>query len=106
MRDLLLHITILWLVLGALLIATSSLVASRDRDDPLTDDIDLDDDATDADPGESFGARYPRITLASDLVMQSDRSELDSPSQRDVGPRSSDRPMSQSFQTGSNRLAY
>ena len=106
MRDLLFHVTILWLVLGALLIATSSLVASRDREDPLTDDIDLDDDATDADPGESYGARYPRIILASDLLMQADRSELDSPSQNDFGPRSSDRPLGQSFQTGSNRLAF
>ncbi len=106
MRDLLFHVTILWLVLGALLIATSSLVASRDRDDPLTDDIDLDDNATDTDPGESYGTRSPRIILAGDLLMQADRSDLDSPSQHDFGPRGSDRSISQSFQPGSNRLAY
>ena len=106
MRDLLFHVTILWLVLGALLIATSSLVASRDREDPLTDDIDLDDDATDADPGESFGTRYPRIILASDLAMQADRSDWDGPSPNDLGSRNADRSKSQSFQTGSNRLAY
>jgi len=106
MRDLLFHVTILWLVLGALLIATSSLVASRDREDPLTDDIDLDDDAADAGSGESYGTRYPRIILASDLVMQADRSELDGPSQNDFGSHNSDRSISQSFQTGSNQFAY
>src|SRR6476469_9969117 len=106
MRDLLFHVTILWLVLGALLIATSSLVASRDRDEPLADDIDLDDDVTNADPDESYGVRYPRIILASDLKMQADRSDLNSPSQHDGSLRSSDRSMSQSFQTGSDRLAY
>ncbi len=104
MRDLLFHVTILWLVLGALLIATSSLVASRDREDSQT--VDLDDDATDIDLGESYGARSPRIILASDLLMQTDRSEPEGPQQNDVGPRSSERPKSQSFQTGSNRLAY
>ena len=106
MRDLLFHVTILWLVLGALLIATSSLVSSRDREDPLTDEIDLDDDAADGGPGESYGIRYPRIILVSDLVMQADRSELDGPSQNDFGSHNSDRSMSQSFQTGSNRFAY
>ena len=104
MHDLLLHVTILWLVLGALLIATSSLVASRDREDPLMDEID--DDATDADPGESYGIRSPRIILASDLVMQADHSELDGPPRNDVGARHADRSMSQSFQPSSNRLAY
>ena len=106
MRDLLFHVTILWLVLGALLIATSSLVSSRDREDPLTDDVGLDGDAKDADFGESYGTRYPRITLASDLMMQADRSELDDPSPNDFGPRNADRSRSQSFHTGSNRLAY
>jgi hypothetical protein len=105
-RDLLFHVTILWLVLGALLIATSSLVASRDREDPLTDDIDLDDDARDASPGESYGTRSPRIILASDLAMQTDRSEHDGPPRNDVGARNFDRSKSHSFQPGSNRLAY
>ena len=72
MRDLLFHVTILWLVLGALLIATSSLVSSRDREDSLTNEVDLEDDATNADSGESYAGRYPRIMLSSDLVMQTD----------------------------------
>ena len=43
MRDLIFHLIVLWLVLGALLVATSSLVAARDQRHAPTSNVDLDD---------------------------------------------------------------
>ena len=44
MRDLIFHLIVLWLVLGALLVATSSLVSARDHRDASISNADLDDD--------------------------------------------------------------
>jgi hypothetical protein len=44
MRDLIFHLIVLWLVLGALLVATSSLVSARDQRDAPINNADLDDD--------------------------------------------------------------